>query len=76
MEKEITGVQDSFRKCQRTQNIIADKDWITEKAKEKLLYGYGKAFDHVDHVGLWNVLREIGISEHLIVLKRNLYIAT
>ena len=34
---------------------------------------YSKAFDCIDHVKLWNVLRKMGIPEHLIVLMRNLY---
>ena len=34
---------------------------------------YGKAFDCVDHNKLWKILKEIGISEHLTFLLRNLY---
>ena len=33
---------------------------------------YRKAFDCLDHNILWNVLREIGIPEHLTVLMSNL----
>ena len=32
-----------------------------------------KAFDCVDHNKLWNILKEIGIPDHLICLLRNLY---
>ena len=32
-----------------------------------------KAFDCVDHNKLWNILKEMGISDHLICLLRNLY---
>ena len=32
-----------------------------------------KAFDCVDHNKLWTVLREMGISDHLTYLLRNLY---
>ena len=32
-----------------------------------------KAFDCVDHNKLWKILQEIGISDHLICLLRNLY---
>ena len=35
--------------------------------------GYTKAFDCVDHNKLWNILKEIGISDHLTCLLRNLY---
>ena len=32
-----------------------------------------KAFDYVDHNKLWNILKEMGIPDHLICLLRNLY---
>src|SRR5574341_230228 len=50
-----------------------------EKAREfqKNIYfcfiDYAKAFDCVDHNKLWKSLKEMGISEHLICLLRNLY---
>ena len=34
---------------------------------------YAKAFDCVDHNELWKILKEMGISDHLICLLRNLY---
>ena len=34
---------------------------------------YAKAFDCVDHNYLWKILKEIGISDHLTCLLRNLY---
>ena len=34
---------------------------------------YDKAFDCVDHNKLWKILREMGISDHLTYLLRNLY---
>ena len=34
---------------------------------------YAKAFDCVDHNRLWNILREMGIPDHLTCLLRNLY---
>ena len=33
---------------------------------------YAKAFDCVDHNKLWKILREMGISDHLTCLLRNL----
>src|SRR5574337_416004 len=33
---------------------------------------YAKAFDYVDHNKLWEILKEMGISEHLTCLLRNL----
>ena len=34
---------------------------------------YAKAFDCVDHNKLWNILKEVGIPDHLTCLLRNLY---
>ena len=34
---------------------------------------YSKAFDCVNHNKLWKILKEMGTSDHLICLLRNLY---
>ena len=34
---------------------------------------YAKAFDCVDHNKLWKILKEMGISDHLTYLLKNLY---
>ena len=34
---------------------------------------YARAFDYVDHNTLWNILKEMGIADHLTCLLRNLY---
>ena len=34
---------------------------------------YAKAFDCVDHKKLWKILKEMGLSDHLTCLLRNLY---
>ena len=34
---------------------------------------FAKAFDSVDHNKLWKILKEMGISDHLTCLLRNLY---
>ena len=58
---------------------IANIHWIIEKAKkfQKNTYfcfiAYTKAFDCVDHNKLWEILQEMGISDHLTCLLRNLY---
>ena len=50
-----------------------------EKAREfqKNIYfcfiDYAKAIDSVDHNKLWNILKEMGITDHLTCLLRNLY---
>ena len=68
-----------FRKGRGTRDQIANICWIMEKAREfqKNIYfcfiDYAKAFDCVDHNQLWNILKEMGIPDHLICLLRNLY---
>ena len=58
---------------------IANIRWIIEKAREfqKSVYfcfiDYVKAFDCVDHNKLWKILKEMGISDNLTCLLRNLY---
>ena len=53
------------------RNQIANICWIIEKAREfqKSIYfyfiDYAKAFDCVDHNKLWNILKQMGISDHL-----------
>ena len=52
---------------------------ITGKAREfqKNIYfcfiDYAKAFDRVDHNKLWEIVKEMGIPDHLTCLLRNLY---
>ena len=47
-----------------------------EKAREfqkNIYFCYAKAFDCVDHNKLWKILKEMGNSDHLTCLLRNLY---
>ena len=49
---------------------------VLEKAEEpeiKLATPAGSASDCVDHNKLWKILKEMGISDHLTCLLRNLY---
>ena len=52
--------------------------WVIQKAREfqKNIYfwfiDYVKAFDCVDHNKLWKILKEMGLSDHLTHLLRNL----
>ena len=79
MNQELHYVQVGFRKGRRTRDQTANIRWIIEKAREfqKSLYfcfiGYAKAFDCVDHHKLLEILKEIGIPDHLTCLLRNLY---
>ena len=76
---EVPNVQAGFRKGGRTRDQIAHICWIIEKAREfqKNIYfcfiNYAKAFDCVDHNKLWEILKEMGISDQLTSLLRNLY---
>ena len=79
VNQEFPDVQAGFRKGRRTRDQIANIHWIIEKAREfqKNIYfcfnDYTKAFDCVDHNKLWNILKEMGIPDHLTCLMRNLY---
>ena len=77
---ELPDVQAGFRKGRRTRDQIANICWIIEKARElkkKKIYfcfiDYAKAFDYVDQNTLWNILKEMGIPDHLTCLLKNLY---
>ena len=76
MNHELPDAQARFRKGRGTRDQIANIHWITEKAREfqKTIYfcfiDYAKAFDCVDNNKLWKILKEMGISDHLICLLR------
>ena len=79
MNHELPDVRAGFRKGRETRDKIANIHWIMEKAREfqKNIYfcfiDYAKAFDCVDHNKLWEILKEMGIPDHLTCLLRNLY---
>ena len=76
---ELPDVQAGFRKGRGTRDQIANIRWIIEKAREfqKNIYfcfiDYAKAFACVNHNKLWEILKEMGIPDHLTCLLRNLY---
>ena len=71
--------QAGFRKGRGTRDQIANICWIIKKAREfqKNIYlcftDSAKASDYADHNKLWKILQEMGISDHLTCLLRNLY---
>ena len=79
MNQELPDVQAGFRKGRGTRDQIANIHWIMEKAKEfqKNIYfcftDYTKALGYVDHNKLWEILKEMGIPDHLTYFLRNLY---
>ena len=76
---ELPDVQAGFRKGTETRDQIANICWIIKKVWkfQKNIYfcfiDYAKAFDSMDHNKLWNILKEMGIPDHLTCLLRNLY---
>ena len=78
MNRELPNVQAGFRKGRGSRDQIANICRIIEKAREfkKSIYfcfiDYAKAFDCVDHKKL-EILKEMGIPDHLTCLLRNLY---
>ena len=79
MWTEFRDVQAGFRKGRVTRNQIANICCIIEKAREFqknicfYFIDYTKAFNCVDHNKLWNILKEMGIPDHLTYLLRNMY---
>jgi len=79
MNYELPGVQAGFRKGRGNRDQIANIHWIIQKTREfqKNIYfcviHYAKAFDCVDHNKLWEILKKLGIPDHLTCLLRNLY---
>ena len=84
MYKKILSIKDSARAWARmsitgTRDQIANIQRIIKKARgfQKNIYfcfiDYAKAFDWVDHNKLWQILKEMGIPDHLTCLLRNLF---
>ena len=69
---EIPDVQARFRKGRGTREQIANICWIIKKAGEFQKYicfcfiDHTKVFDCVDHNKLWEILKDMGISDHLL----------
>ena len=78
MNCELPDVQAGFRK-RGTRDQIANIFWIIGKAKEfqksinSCFTDYAKAYNCVDHNKLWEILKDMGIPDHLTYLLRNLY---
>jgi len=74
---ELPDVQAGFRKGRGTRDQIANICCIIEREFQENIYfcfiDYAKAFDCVNHNKLWKILQEMGITDHLTCLLRNLY---
>ena len=79
MNHKLPDVQVGFRKGRGNRDQIATIHWIIKKAREFqgntyfCFIDYAKAFHCVDYNKLWKSLQEMGISDHLTCLQRNLY---
>ena len=79
MNHKFPDVQTGFREGRETRDQISNIHWIIKKAREfqKNIYfcfiDNAKAFDYVDHNGLWKIVQEVGILDHLTWLLRSLY---
>ena len=79
MNRELPDIQAGLRKGRGTGDQITNIRWIIEKAKEfqNNMYfcflDYAKAFDCVAHKKLLEILKEMGIPDHLTCLLRNLF---
>ena len=79
MNCELSDVQAWLRKGRKTRPQTANIHCIIEKAREFqknicfYFVDYAKAFDCVDHNKLWEIIKEMGIPDHLTCLLRNLY---
>ena len=77
MNREIPDAQAGFRKGRVIRDQIVNIRWIIKKARKFqetfCFIDDAKAFDYVHHNKLWEILQEMGISDHLTCLLRNLY---
>ena len=79
LNRELPDVHTGFTKGRGTRDQIPNIHGIIKKASEFqknisfCFIDYTKAFDCVDHNKLWNILKEMGIADHLTCLLRNLY---
>ena len=76
---EFTDVQVGFTKGRGTRGQLANIHWIVDKVREfqKNIYfrfiDYAKAFDYVNQNKVWEILKEMGVPDHLTCLLKNLY---
>ena len=79
VNRELPDVQTGFTKGRGTTDWIVNICWIIKKAREVqnntyfCFIDYTKVFDCVDNNKPWKILKEMGVSDHLTCLLRNLY---
>ena len=79
VNRELPDVQAGFRKGRGIRDQIANICWVIKKQESSrktstsALLTMPMSFECVDHKKLWKILQEMGISDHLACLLRNLY---
>ena len=80
MNRELPDIQSRFRKGRGTIDQIANIHWIIEKCKgipknpsTSVLLTMLKLFTLWMTKKLWKILKEMGLTDHLTSLLRNLY---
>ena len=77
VNQEFPDVQAGFRKGRGTRNQITNIFWIVGKENSRKMSTFASLTTlnplTVNHTKLWKILKEMGISDHLICLLRKLY---
>ena len=79
VDQELLDVQTGFRKGRGTRDQIANIHWIIEKARESRIPSTSTSLSTLKPLTVWiktnhgKFLKEMGISEYLTCLLRNLY---
>ena len=75
--KKLWNIKAGFTKGTGNREPIANTHRIIENTREFqkniCFIDYSKGFDSVHHDQLWKILKEMGVSDHLTRLIRNLY---
>ena len=79
LEDEIHETQAGFRKGRGTRDHICSMRLIIEKCREynvdlhACFIDYSKAFDHIQHQKMWNIMKDMHFPAHIIQLIEFLY---
>ena len=79
INQELSDVQAGFRKGRGTRDEISNIHWIIKDKARELKKEYTSASvitlksDDFDHNKLWNIVKQMEITNHLTCLLRNLY---
>ena len=81
VDRELPAVQAGFWRGRGTRDQIANKRWVMEKENSRKTSTYASLTMQkpltvwtTANYELWQVLKEMGVPDHLIYLLRNLYV--